>query len=68
VRGASLTQQGQQLLWQVELDRPFSPETPVRLGGSLCLLIEFAAAWWRGSCVSWRRVGTGAGRGCFTSP
>jgi hypothetical protein len=35
-----LTQQGQQLLWQVELDRPFSPETPVRLGGSLCLLIE----------------------------
>ena len=44
VRAASLTQDGQQLVWRVELDRSVSPGAFVRDGGSLCLAIERVAS------------------------
>ena len=40
VQTASLTQVGQDLVWQVELSQPFSPGGLRRDGRSLCLLIE----------------------------
>ena len=40
VQSASLTQAGQDLVWQVELTHPFSPAGLRRDGRSLCLLIE----------------------------
>jgi peptidoglycan-N-acetylglucosamine deacetylase len=43
VRSASLIQQGQQLVWQVDLRDPFSPGALAAEGRSLCLLIEQAA-------------------------
>jgi peptidoglycan/xylan/chitin deacetylase (PgdA/CDA1 family) len=43
VRASSLTQRGQQLVWRVQLDRPFSPSALRRDGRSLCLLIERVA-------------------------
>lgn len=43
VQTASLVQDGQDLVWQVELARPFSPGALRRDRRSLCLLIERAA-------------------------
>lgn len=43
VRTASLVQQGQQLVWQVEFAAPFSPSALAGAGRALCLLIERAA-------------------------
>jgi peptidoglycan-N-acetylglucosamine deacetylase len=43
VQTASLTQMGQDLVWQVELTHPFSPAGLRRDGRSLCLLIERSA-------------------------
>jgi peptidoglycan-N-acetylglucosamine deacetylase len=40
VQAASLTQSGQDLVWQVELAQPFSPRGMTRDRRSLCLLIE----------------------------
>ena len=40
VQAASLTQDGQDLVWQVELGQPFSPGGLRHDGRSLCLLIE----------------------------
>ena len=42
VTAASLTQQGQQLVWQVVLAAPFSPGALGRDGRTLCLLIDQA--------------------------
>ena len=53
---ASLTQHGQQLVWQVELAVPFSPGGLGRDGRTLCLLIEQAA------------TGRAAGRLCVAGP
>ncbi|MBV9001707.1 MAG: hypothetical protein JO304_21800, partial [Solirubrobacterales bacterium] len=44
VTAASLTQQGQQLVWQVVLAAPFSPGALGRDGRTLCLLIDHATA------------------------
>jgi peptidoglycan/xylan/chitin deacetylase (PgdA/CDA1 family) len=41
---SSLTQDGQQLVWRVKLDRAFSPAALAPEGRSLCLLIERAAS------------------------
>jgi peptidoglycan-N-acetylglucosamine deacetylase len=49
IQTASLVQDGQDLVWQVELAEPFSPGALRRDGRSLCLLIERAA---NGSTVS----------------
>jgi peptidoglycan/xylan/chitin deacetylase (PgdA/CDA1 family) len=43
VRAASLTQDGQQLVWRVQLDHPFSPTAMKRAGRTLCLVIERAS-------------------------
>jgi peptidoglycan-N-acetylglucosamine deacetylase len=43
VQRASLTQQGQDLVWQVELTQPFSPVALSRDRRSLCLLTERAS-------------------------
>jgi len=43
IEAASLTQQGQDLVWQVELTEPFSPGALSRDRRSLCLLIERAS-------------------------
>jgi peptidoglycan/xylan/chitin deacetylase (PgdA/CDA1 family) len=43
VRAALLTQEGQQLVWRVELAVPFSPAALGGDGRALCLLIERAA-------------------------
>jgi peptidoglycan/xylan/chitin deacetylase (PgdA/CDA1 family) len=43
VRAASLVQQGQQLVWHVELTVPFSPGALAADGRSLCLRIDQAA-------------------------
>ncbi len=40
VYAASLTQQGQQLVWQVELATPFSPGALAKEGRTLCLLTQ----------------------------
>jgi peptidoglycan-N-acetylglucosamine deacetylase len=40
VRSTSLTQHGQELVWRVQLDRPFSPKELLRNQESLCLLLE----------------------------
>lgn len=40
VSAASLTQQGQQLVWKVELATPFSPEGLAMEGRTVCLLVE----------------------------
>jgi peptidoglycan/xylan/chitin deacetylase (PgdA/CDA1 family) len=40
VHGSSLTQDGQQVVWTVDLDLPFSPAALGRDHRSLCLLIE----------------------------
>jgi peptidoglycan-N-acetylglucosamine deacetylase len=40
VASSSLTQSGQQVIWQLRLAKPFSPGGIQRAGGSLCLLIE----------------------------
>ena len=40
VYAASLTQEGQQLVWHVGLASPFSPGALVKQGRTLCLLIE----------------------------
>ncbi len=44
VTAASLTQDGQDLLWQLKLDRPFSAASLQRGQSSLCLLIERPAS------------------------
>lgn len=44
IRSASLIQDGQQLVWRVELDQPFSPATLARDQRSLCLLLERVAS------------------------
>jgi peptidoglycan-N-acetylglucosamine deacetylase len=49
IQSASLVQEGQDLVWQVELAQPFSPAALRRTGRGLCLLIERAA---NGSVVS----------------
>jgi peptidoglycan/xylan/chitin deacetylase (PgdA/CDA1 family) len=49
VQAASLVQEGQDLVWQVELTQPFSPGALRRDGRSVCLLLERAA---NGSVVS----------------
>jgi peptidoglycan/xylan/chitin deacetylase (PgdA/CDA1 family) len=49
VKTASLVQNGQYLVWQVELAQPFSPGALRRDGRSLCLQIDRAAS---GSMVS----------------
>jgi peptidoglycan-N-acetylglucosamine deacetylase len=43
VRTASLTQDGQQLVWQVKLDHPFSPAAMKRAGRTLCLVLRRAS-------------------------
>jgi hypothetical protein len=43
VQAASLTQVGQDLVWQVELNRSFSPGALRRNHESLCLMIERAS-------------------------
>ena len=40
IHGASLTQDGQDLVWQIEAAQPFSPGGLRRDGRSMCLLIE----------------------------
>ena len=62
IRTASLTQDGQQLVWHVQLARPFAPGYLERAGRSLCLAIERA----NGStealvCVGSARQGRSAG-------
>jgi peptidoglycan/xylan/chitin deacetylase (PgdA/CDA1 family) len=42
VLASSLTQEGQQLVWQVQLAKPFSPGGLARARRALCLLIERA--------------------------
>jgi peptidoglycan/xylan/chitin deacetylase (PgdA/CDA1 family) len=49
IQTASLAQEGQDLVWQVELAEPFSPGALRRDGRGLCLLIEPAAS---GSAIS----------------
>jgi len=44
IQSASLVQEGQDLVWQVELVQPFSPAALRRDGRGLCLLIERAAS------------------------
>lgn len=44
IQSASVVQDGQDLVWQVELAEPFSPEALHREGRSLCLLIEPASS------------------------
>ena len=56
VYAASLTQQGQQLMWQVELATTFSPGALAKEGRALCLLIEPIEA------------GSVAGRVCVSGP
>ncbi|MBV9944999.1 MAG: polysaccharide deacetylase family protein [Solirubrobacterales bacterium] len=56
VYAASLKQQGQQLVWHVELATPFSPGALAKDGRTLCLLIEP------------RTHGGVAGRICISSP
>ena len=56
VRAASVTQKGQQIVWRVRLDHPFSPSAMRRDGRSLCLLIERV------------RNGTVAGQLCVIPP
>ncbi len=56
IEAASLTQDGQQLLWRVQLTGPFSPGALARAHSSLCLLIERAA------------TGRVAGQACVTGP
>jgi peptidoglycan-N-acetylglucosamine deacetylase len=60
VQSASLVQEGQDLVWQVELAQPFSPEALRRDARSLCLLIERASngAVVARVCVSGPRRGT----------
>src|SRR5438874_1654351 len=43
VSAASLTQDGQQLLWHVVLDHPFSPAAMKRAGRTLCLVLRRAS-------------------------
>ena len=40
VRSSSLSQNGQQITWRLEMDKPFSPGALVRDGRTLCLLRE----------------------------
>jgi peptidoglycan-N-acetylglucosamine deacetylase len=56
VRSTSLTQHGRELVWRVQLDRPFSPKQLLRNHESVCLLLE--------------RSGNGsvAGRLCIEGP
>jgi peptidoglycan/xylan/chitin deacetylase (PgdA/CDA1 family) len=56
IRSASLSQDGRQFVWQVQLERPFSPGTLASNRRSLCLLLE--------------RVATGRVRGelCVAAP
>ncbi len=56
VQAASLTQAGQDLVWQVELMHPFSPAGLRRDGRSLCLLIERAPS------------GSAVGQVCLAGP
>jgi peptidoglycan/xylan/chitin deacetylase (PgdA/CDA1 family) len=56
VNAASLIQQGQQLVWRVELAVPFSPGALAGDGRTLCLLIERAAG------------GSVAGQLCISGP
>ena len=56
VQAASLTQVGQDLVWQVELMHPFSPAGLRRDGRSLCLLIERAPS------------GSAVGQVCLAGP
>ena len=56
VSTASLTQQGQQLVWQVVLATPFSPGALGRDGRTLCLLIDQA------------KTGGTSGRLCVAGP
>jgi peptidoglycan/xylan/chitin deacetylase (PgdA/CDA1 family) len=43
VHSASLTQNGQQLVWHVVLDHPFSPAAMQQAGRTLCLLLRRAS-------------------------
>jgi peptidoglycan/xylan/chitin deacetylase (PgdA/CDA1 family) len=56
IQASSLTQSGEELVWHVVLDDPFSPGRLARQGRSLCLLVE--------------RVNDGAviGRACVVGP
>lgn len=56
VSAASLTQQGQQLVWDVELTTPFSPRALAEENRTLCLVIEPTTA------------GSIAGRICISAP
>ena len=56
IRSASLSQQGQQFAWRVQLDQPFSPGTLASEHRSLCLLFERVAS------------GTVRGQLCVTGP
>jgi len=56
IHAAILSQDGQQLVWHVQLDEPFSPAALARDHRSLCLLIERAAN------------GTAAGQACVAGP
>ncbi len=62
VRSAALVQQGQDLVWKVEFDQPFSPGALHRDRRSLCLLIERASNGSRISqaCLSGPRRGAHA--------
>ena len=42
VQSASLTQNGEQLVWQLQISEPFSPEALARDRRALCLLVERA--------------------------
>jgi peptidoglycan/xylan/chitin deacetylase (PgdA/CDA1 family) len=42
VQGASLTQNGEQLIWQLQMSEPFSPGALARDRRALCLLVERA--------------------------
>src|SRR5437588_6675746 len=57
VKSAALTQAGEDLVWQVTLDHPFSPSALARDHRSLCLLLERdrAASVAGQICVAGRR-------------
>ena len=56
VRSASLTQDGQQVIWSVQLERPFSPKAMKQARRTLCLVLERA------------KRATSTGMLCMTAP
>jgi peptidoglycan/xylan/chitin deacetylase (PgdA/CDA1 family) len=56
IETATLAQDGQDLVWNVELAQPFAPQALARDGRSLCLLIEPGSN------------GSVAGKACLTGP